>query len=232
MEKQSLIEMLINGTLQIPKLLLRYYSSLGLAEVEVLLLIHLHDFIQERLLFPTPDELAERMTLTPAQCTQYLRHLIQRGFLKLEQETNNHFYSERYSLEPLWDRLIDQQLLEKKGQSQKEEEDTLYSVFEKEFGRPLSPIECETLAMWMDQDHHTPRLIVGALREAVISGKLNFRYIDRILFDWQKNGIKTLDQAKEHGERVRGQQRRSNSPAPRNQEKPTPVHMYNWLEKD
>ena len=50
--------------------------------------------------------------------------------------------------------------------------------------------------MWIDDDHHDPVIIKSALREAVISGKLNFRYIDRILFDWKKNGIKTIEQAK------------------------------------
>ena len=50
-------------------------------------------------------------------------------------------------------------------------------------------------------------LIKSALREAVISGKLNFRYIDRILFDWKRNGIKTIEQAKSHGRNVRQHQK-------------------------
>ena len=66
----------------------------------------------------------------------------------------------------------------------------LYTVFEKEFGRPLSPFECETLGMWEDQDQHHPNLIQAALREAVMSGKLNFRYIDRILFEWKRMVLK------------------------------------------
>ncbi len=52
--------------------------------------------------------------------------------------------------------------------------------------------------MWMDQDEHDPTIIKAALREAVLSGKLNFRYIDRILFEWKKNGIKTIEQAQQH----------------------------------
>lgn len=231
MEKKQLIEWLVNGTIQVPKILLLNYSSLGLIEEEVLLLIHVHDFILDQRSFPTPDELSERMTLSPSQCANHLRRLIQRGFLKIEQESTNHVYSERYSLEPLWEKLLDQSLIEEKGHSKKEEEDALYSIFEKEFGRPLSPIECETLAMWIDQDHHSPSLIAGALRESVISGKLNFRYIDRILFDWQKHGIKSLEEAKAHGERVRGQQKRGQT-AQRNQEPQKPIQMYNWLEDD
>ena len=57
--------------------------------------------------------------------------------------------------------------------------------------------------MWLDEDQHSPEIIKAALKEAVISGKLNFRYIDRILFEWKKNGIKTVEQAKEHGKKFR-----------------------------
>ena len=60
-------------------------------------------------------------------------------------------------------------------------------------------MECESLAMWIDEDGQSPDIIKAALSESVISDKLNFRYIDRILFDWKKNGIETLEQAKIHG---------------------------------
>jgi DNA replication protein len=117
-------------------------------------------------------------------------------------------------------------------QSNKEDEINLYTIFEQEFGRPLSPFECETLGMWMDQDHHDPTIIKAALREAVISGKLNFRYIDRILFEWKKNGIKTLNQANEYGKKFR----KSNLPSkqqnqvPINKPNKNTVPFYNWLD--
>lgn len=63
--------------------------------------------------------------------------------------------------------------------------------------------------MWEDQDQHHPNLIQAALREAVMSGKLNFRYIDRILFEWKKNGIKTVDQAQNQGQKFRANQQRA-----------------------
>jgi DNA replication protein len=81
----------------------------------------------------------------------------------------------------------------------------------------------------MDDDHHDPTIIKAALREAVMSGKLNFRYIDRILFEWKKNGIKTLDQAKNHGRKFRQKQVHNRD----SQEQPstTSVPFYNWLEQ-
>ncbi len=42
-----------------------------------------------------------------------------------------------------------------------------------------------------------------------MSGKLNFRYIDRILFEWKKNGIKTVDQAQNQGRKFRANQQRT-----------------------
>jgi DNA replication protein len=108
----------------------------------------------------------------------------------------------------------------------KEEQD-LYTCFEQEFGRPLSPLECETLAIWIDQDHHDPTIIKAALREAVISGKMNFRYIDRILFEWKKQGIETLEQARDYGQRFRKQQ---SSPGQVQRSKKA-VPFYNWLEQ-
>lgn len=89
---------------------------------------------------------------------------------------------------------------------------SLYTIFEEEFARPLSPLECETLAIWQDQDQHDAQLIKHALKEAVLSGKLSFRYIDRILFEWKKNGLKTVEQAKIHSQKFRRVQAKQNEP--------------------
>ena len=71
---------------------------------------------------------------------------------------------------------------------------SLYSIFEAEFGRPLSPIEMETLIMWLEEDRYSVELIQLALREAVLSQVYNFKYIDRILLNWEKKNIRTKEQ--------------------------------------
>jgi DNA replication protein len=230
MEKKLLVEMMIKGQTTVPRLLLESYQAIGLNEVECMLIIHLYTSINDGNPFPTPDELASKMSCNEAQCSEHLRHLLQRGLLEIVQNTEGPIYSERYSLDILWNKLASLLILSQKDEEHIQQEEALYTIYEKEFGRPLSPIECETLGMWIDQDQHTPEMIKAALREAVISGKLNFRYIDRILFDWKKNGIKTLEQAKAHGENIRrhyGNQKDSN---PSNN-KPMQFQLYNWLEK-
>lgn len=227
-----MLDLLVNGNVSIPSLLLQYYKEIGLNEEECMLLIHVHSFIQKGNQFPTPDQLADRMTCTQAQCTVYLRRFIQQGILSIEQNNQNQLVSETYSLYPLWEKLILEHYHKETNSVSEDQEDALYTIFEKEFGRPLSPIECETLSMWLDQDHHSTELIKAALRESVISGKLNFRYIDRILFEWKKNGVKTIEDAKVQGEKFRNHQQ-----GPGKQSKPSPKKsnnidfpIYNWLE--
>jgi len=227
MDKGKMAEWLAQGSIAIPKLLLYHYKRLGLTEIEFMVLLHLHSFLEEGISFPTPAEMAERMTLSPAQCMETLRKLVQKGFLAIEEQVNE-VRSETYSLKPLWEKLVYYLFIESANEaraSRQEEEQSLYTMFEQEFGRPLSPFECETLTMWIDQDEHDPAIIKAALREAVLSGKLNFRYIDRILFEWKKNGVQTIEQAKDYGKKFRKHQRSSTQ-----EEFKQTVTFYNWLE--
>lgn len=231
--KEGLLSWLKEGNITIPATLFSDYKKLNLNEYELILIIHLLTFIQKGNEFPTPVELAERMTIADYECTNMLRKLIQHGFIQIiDGYSDEGIRYEKYSLEPLWERLVDQFLMNQKNnrqQSKQVEETDLYTCFEKEFGRPLSPFECESLAMWMDDDHHDPVIIKAALREAVMSGKLNFRYIDRILFEWKKNGIKTIEQAKNQGRKFREKQHQNRKP---NDTQTSPsIPFYNWLEQ-
>lgn len=71
-----------------------------------------------------------------------------------------------------------------------QEDNTLYSEFENNFGRPLSRMEYEIINDWLERNINT-ELILEALRIAVYNGTINFRYISAILNDWQKKGFKT-----------------------------------------
>lgn len=232
MNKAQFIEMQELGSTQIPNLLLIHYHQLGLNENEFILLLKIKMYVEKGFYFPTPEELAKDMTISTDECTSMLRSFIQKGCLDIEEcEEPNGIIFEKYSLEPLWGKLFDfVQMEEKQRAAQKEEgnQKSLYSIFEEEFARPLSPLEGETLAIWIDQDHHDQEIIKLALREAVLSGKLSFRYIDRILFEWKKNKIQTVEQVKAHSQKFR----QSRRPQPKEEtEYVRQVPFYNWLEK-
>lgn len=68
----------------------------------------------------------------------------------------------------------------------------IFSTFENEFSRTLSSMEYEIINNWLDEKKYPEELIIGALKEAVFSGTSNLRYIDKILFEWNKKGFRSM----------------------------------------
>ena len=232
MDKDWLLQWLEEGVVAIPSLLFKYYKEIGLNEAECMLLLQIFAFKTAGNDFPTHAELSGRMSLDIDECSQMISDLIKRGFLIIESGTSEEgIYYEKYGLSPLWVKLIEHTLLLKKKDEEEikeRKEESLYTIFEQEFGRPLSPMECEALAMWLDEDGYNPELIKAALREAVLSGVYSLRYIDRILLEWKKKGIQSVEQARREGERFRQQKGKGK---PREDSKShREVPLYNWLE--
>lgn len=77
----------------------------------------------------------------------------------------------------------------------------IFTIFSNEFGRLLSPMETEKIASWINNDGHTNELIEEALKQAVYINKFNISYIDKILFEWKKQNIRTPQEAHAANER-------------------------------
>ncbi|MYL19390.1 DnaD domain protein [Halobacillus litoralis] len=221
---------ILDNQIVVPKQLLMHYHQLNMNETELVVLLQIHRFGTEGNDFPTPEEIAEHLSITSQDCSRVLRSLIQKRLMTIEQNHNEQqVLNERYSLEPLWEKLFTVNA----GRPQKETnyDDNIFPLFEQEFGRPLSPFEIETINIWLDEEEQSPALIKAALREAVLMSKLNFKYIDRILREWKKKGIRTVEQAREQG-----RQFRQGQPAQRTQKqerKKRDISLYyNWLEED
>lgn len=79
----------------------------------------------------------------------------------------------------------------------KKTNDDVFSTFEKEFGRPLSPMEYEIIRAWIASGM-SEELLIGALKEATFNDVRNLRYIDKILLEWANKGFKTMDEVNNH----------------------------------
>jgi len=218
---------LLQNQIAIPEKLLINYTKIGLDEQDVMILLQLHRFLQRGIDFPTPGEIANTLTIDETECSAKLRNLFQRNMIDIiEYKNEQGKISEAYSLEPLWQRL----LVKEKDVEEKtrQEEGNLFVLFEQEFGRPLSPFEIETISVWLDDDGLKPELIVSALREAVLMGKLNFTYIDRILREWKRKGITSVEQAKEATDNFR----KTKTVKKYKPEKRDRSIYFNWLDGD
>lgn len=215
-----------------PSRLLMNYVSMGLNETDVMVVLQIHRFQMEENDFPTPNELSQFLTINDQECSQVLRKLIQKGLLSIEQtNTEDQVIKESYSLEPLWVLLMEEQVTyDTTPKTEEQEQPNMFVLFEQEFGRPLSPFEIETINIWIDEDKQEPALIKAALREAVLMGKLNFKYIDRILREWKKKGIRSVQQAREASKSFRSQQG-SRQADPEKAKRNASIY-YNWLEEE
>lgn len=233
MTKELLKKWRALGSIEFPKLLLLEYRNLKLNEVELILLLQIIEFQKENNYFPTPELISTRMTISPLECSQILGKLVRSGYVELISTDENHMLSEVYSLDPLWDRLLELFILKENQMNKQKEgikEENVFVIFEREFGRPLSVYECETISLWLDTDKNTPELVLHALKEAVISGKLSINYIDRILFEWNKNNIRTVAQAIEKSKRYRRNQSATTSSVNQTATIPKTVPSYNWVD--
>ncbi|MFA1820741.1 DnaD domain-containing protein [Virgibacillus oceani] len=213
-------DMLLNQ-ISVPARLLTSYTSLGLNEKDVMVILQIQRFMQEKNDFPTPYELAESLTVDETECANILRKLIQKNILTIEQRENEERkISEAYSMAPLLKKLYTDK------PAKENVEGTIFILFEQEFGRPLSPFEIETINAWLDEDKLAPSLIKAGLRESVLMGKLNFKYIDRILRDWKKKGIQSVNDARNESKKFHSAQKSTQQYAA----KRDTSFYYNWLE--
>ncbi|TXK81421.1 DnaD domain-containing protein [Paenibacillus sp. N3.4] len=202
------------GSVAVPVLLLKNYRALQLSEIEVMTLIQLISFLdKEKNDFPTIEEIQSRMSATPDQVIASLQKLIHEHFIAIDENTEEGtgFRSEKYNVTPLYRKLAEvvaqQQMAALTAVRTPVHADAnaknIFTTFEREFARPLTPMELETISSWLDKDSYREELILTALKEAVFAGKVHFRYIDRILLEWSRNRVSTVEQAKEYSQRFR-----------------------------
>ncbi len=237
LEEKILLEIIENGVTNIPNLLLSNYKKIGLSDQELILIIHLIHYKSKSNHFPSISELENRMSTNTEDLMRILQRLVKNGYIFIDEhkEENTGVIFEVYNITPLYLKLIN--LFERnmeidkiKREKIKEEKvvNNVYKIFEQEFGRALSPIEIELISTWIDKDKHSEDVIIYALKEAVFSNKLNFRYIDSILFEWQKKNIKTIDQIRQHVKNFRANKFRDSKMI----QDANTFEFFNWLEEN
>lgn len=122
---------------------------------------------------------------------------------------------EKVCLDNFYDMIYTDKIEEKKEETKTD----IYSVFEREFGRPITSMEYEIINAWLEKCY-SEELIIGALKEAVYNGVTHLRYIDKILYEWGKKGFKTMKDVNNHMQnRVETQEKKE-------------LFDYNWLEDE
>ncbi|MGL4623751.1 MAG: DnaD domain-containing protein [Culicoidibacterales bacterium] len=234
MDKQLALTLIKNGSISVSRLLIQYYHKLGMSEAELVFLLQIFDFASDANYYPSHQELAIRMGKSVEECLQYMRNLMQKNLLTIETKTYGGIIQESYDVSHLYERLyaqlfevIDEQVEAEKQVQSKQTIADCVALFEQEFGRPLSGMEMEMIGHWADD--FSAAMLIEALREAVLSNVLNFRYIDKILLEWQKKKFVSVEQVQaqrlHHQRHNRNQEQEPVQPQ-------TDFYYYDWLAEE
>ena len=207
---EKVIQLLKTHDFTIPQLLFFKYQELNMTLEELHFIIYL---INTKDLAFNPKKFSSELGTSMPEVLELVNHLVNKDLLSLDLRKEGNIRNEYLNLDKLYNKLSFLVINEEK----KESSTNLFDVFEKEFGRTLSPIEYELINGWLDNEF-SEELVKAALKEAVYNGVSNLRYIDKILYEWKKKGIKTPEDVEKN--KVQFQNRK---------EENSEVFSYDWL---
>ncbi len=179
----KIVSLIQNNTLTFPRTLLSNYKRMNLTEVEVIFIIYL---INEKTLIFNPDKIGQDLNLSFEEVLEMISNLTTKDLLEIKMVKENNIHQEYLEIDKLYKKLAFYIINEESAKQEKKS--NLYDVFEREFGRTLSPNEFMIIGKF--EEEYGEELVLCALNEAVYNGVRNLRYIDHILAEWRQKGIK------------------------------------------
>lgn len=177
----------------LPRYLFNNYIRLGITSEELIILIFVIDRGDKAEY--NPEAIATSLCLDKYKVMELLNSLSEKKIISINVEKNKEGRREEYiSLDLMYNKIIN--ILLDKKESKTFDGGDLFSIFESEFGRPISPLECQKIKEWID-DKFSNELIMEALKEAIYNGATSLKYIETILYSWRKKGYKTKDDIRE-----------------------------------
>jgi DnaD and phage-associated domain len=155
-------------------------ESLDVTIEEAFVLLYI-DYCNEFKINFDLEACAKKLKVQPTLLDSIMNQLINKGYLEIQMVER----SVVYSLEQVF------KVKENLDVLPKNEYQTLFDLYESEFGRPLTRKETQRLGEWMST--YEIKLIAYALREALVYESLSFDYIDVILYKWKEKKLTTLD---------------------------------------
>lgn len=188
MKSAKLIDIFKQGHIVIPLFMLQHYKELKLEIGEFLFLMYLYN-LGNKFIFD-PSKFASDLNLDIKDVMNYIGTLSEKHFIRVEVMKNDKGLMEEMVLMDDFYSKLSLITMDEVNNVSSADSSNIYEVIEKEFGRTLSPMEYEIIRAWLDNDM-SEELIQEAIKEAIYNGVSNLRYIDKILYEWSKLGIKT-----------------------------------------
>ena len=191
MNQVKLNELIKSEMINIPIYVLKIIKEFNLTVDEMVLLLYLYNKDGEVF---NPKLISDNLNMKLMDVMKIVSSLSDKGLVNVVSKTNEAKVKEEIiDLEGLYGKvtikLVDEM------NKDKEEEINIYNILNEEFGRKLTPMECEMVSSWK-KNGYPDELIKEAVREATLNGVSSLRYIDKILYEWNKKGYKKKEDIK------------------------------------
>lgn len=133
--------------------------------------------------------IAKTLNMSEEQVLEAYSSLMKKKLIKVKAEKDGYGkIIERVCLDNFYNEIKS----DAKKCEEKSSKEDIFSIFESSFGRTLSAMDYEIINAWIDRGF-SEELVIAALKEAVYNGALNLRYIDKVLYEWNRQGYKTVE---------------------------------------
>lgn len=214
----KIIDVLRERPIVIPRLLLKNYRKMNITEEELVILIFIIDCGQK--IVYNPELFARELGMDKYKAMQLINDLTTKNIITIKVEKNDLGKMEEYIYIDLFYQKMFHLILDSQSVVKSISSSEIFTVFEQELGRTISPMEVEKIKEWLN-DGISEELIREALKEAVFKNARSINYINSILYSWKQKGIKTPQEALREKQNFRNTRKTVE-----------PVFDYNWLEDE
>ncbi len=222
MNSTRLMDIIKNGNIVIPLYLLKNYKRWELSMEEFIFMMYLYH-LGDHFIF-NPNKMMEELNLTLEEVMSRIDSLTSKGLIRVEVlEGDKGLKEDVVSLEGFYQKIT-LFLVDEMNQKEEDDSNNVFSLIEKEFGRTLSPLEFEIIKAWLDNNVNGD-VIREAVKEATLNGVSNLRYIDKILYEWGKAGIRTVQD-------VENMKKNRKKKEDKNDSVDMDIVDWNWFDED
>ena len=225
MKSSKLIEIFKQGNIVIPLYLLQHFKDLKLKLEEFIFLMYLYN-LGDNFVFD-PTKFSNDLNMTLVEVMSFIEVLTDKKFIRVESKKNDKGVMEEFIImDDFYSKLTLITIDEVNKETNDASKSDIFEVIQKEFGRTISPIEYEIIKAWIESGINES-VIKEAVKEATFNGVSNLRYIDKILYEWGKLGVKTVEDVEKN--RMKHNNTNKNQV---NEEVDMDVIEWNWFDDD
>lgn len=218
MKENKLLDVIKDGSIVVPLYLMKRIKQLKISIDEFLFLMYLYNK-GNKIVF-NPNAFMDEMNMELMDVMKFISILTEKDFISVEVETNDKGIREEYIVLDNFYNKLNLILLEEVNEKTISKD--IFSFIENEFSRTLSPSEYEFIKAWLENGN-SEEFVKEAVKEASINGVSNLRYVDKILYEWNKKGFKTLEDIQRNKRDFREKEKKKEN---------IEIFEYDWLDEN